>query len=162
MVPLQADLPSHRTSLRPYAWHRCRSPCRMSRSRYEEIQHCFCVVLGPNAGDQPAGKSDTGFSPIQRLCSTNPQMSFLQTCFLLRRHSHVHRQSHPRRCHLPGASLQTPLLHINPSIPTRTCRPHPNIQVLRRPPHLRRQQLREPHAANERLWTPLSWAQRSC
>ena len=32
MVPLQADLPSHRTSLCPCARDRCRSPCGMSRS----------------------------------------------------------------------------------------------------------------------------------
>lgn len=162
MVPLQTDIPTHRTSLCPYARHRCRSPCRMSGSRHKKIQHCFCGVLKPNAGDQSAGKSDTGFYPVQRLCTTISQMPFLQTHFPLRRYSHFHHQRLPRRHHMPSTRLQTALLHTECSIATRTCHPYPNIQVLRRPPHLRRQQLREPHAADERLWTPLSRTQRSC
>lgn len=161
MVPLQTDIPTHRTSLCPYARHRWRSTCRMSRSRHKKIQHCFCGVIKPNGGDQPAGKSDTGFYPIQRLCTTKPQMPFLQAHFPVRGDSHFHCQRHPRRHRMPSTGLQTAFLHPKCSIATRTCHPNPNIQVLRRPPDLRRQQLREPHAANERLWTPLSWTQRS-
>lgn len=134
----------------------------MSRSRHEEIQHCFCGVLEPDAGDQPIGESDSGFDPVQRLRSTIAQMPFLQTRISLRRHRHFHRRRHPQRHRLPSARLPTPLLHVDCRRPTRTRHPDPHIQILRRPPHLRRQQLWEPHAANERLWTPLSWAQGSC
>lgn len=161
MVPLQADLPPHRTSLCPYARHRRRPPRRMSRSRHKKIQHRFRCVLEPNARNQPARKPNTGFHPLQRLRSTIPPMPFLQTRFPLRRNNPFHRQRHPRRHHLPRFRLQTPFLHVERGSPTRTRDPYANIQVLRRPPRLRRQQLREPHPADERLWTSMSWAQRS-
>ena len=45
MVPLQANIPSHRTSLCPHTRHGCRPPRRMSRARHEKVQHCLCGVL---------------------------------------------------------------------------------------------------------------------
>ena len=161
MVPLQANLPSHRTSLRSHARHRRRAPCRMSRSRHEEIQHRLHGVLEPSAGDQPAGKPNPRLHPLQRLRSPIAQVPFLQTRLPLRRHRHLHRQRRLRRHRLPRAGLQTPLLHLVRRGPARTRYPRPNVQVLRRPPRLRRQQLREPHAADERLRTPLPGTPRS-
>ena len=156
MVPLQANLPPHRTSLRPHARHRRRASRRMSRPRHEEIQHRLKRILEPSAGDHPAGKPDPRLHPLQRLRSPLAQMPFLQTRRPLRRHRPFHRQRRPRGHPLPRPGLQAPLFHLDRRRPTRTRYPRPNFQVLRRPAHLRRQQLRQPNAPDERLWSPLS------
>lgn len=156
MVPAQANLPTHRASLRPHARHRRSAPRGMSRLRHEEILHSRLLIPRSNHRNLPAGKPDSGQYPLQRLRAPHAPMSILQEHLPLRRSSNFNRHRHARRHQMPQHGLQTSLPHPNTSSSTRTRHPPTNEPILRRLPHLRRQLLRQPHAADQRVRTSLS------
>ncbi len=159
MVPLQADIPAHRTSLRAHTRHR-RSPSRrMSGPGHEKIFHRLFHVKRPNNRDIAPGKPNPGQYPLQRLRSSDAHMSLLQAHLPLRRHSRIDRQRHTRRHQMQQRRLQTSLPHSNSGRAIGTRHPPANEPLLRRLPHLRRQRLRQPHAANERVRASLLGAE---
>lgn len=138
MVPTQANLPTDRTSLRPHARHRRRSPRRMSRFRHEEIFHRRLLIPRPNDRNLPLGKPDPRQHPLQRLRTPLTQMSLLQNHLPVRRSSNFNRHRHTGRHQMPQRRLQASFPYPNTSSTTRTRHSPANEQILRRLPHLRR------------------------
>lgn len=159
VLPPQADLPSHRTSLRAYPGHRLRSSGRMLRSRHEEVpdQHQL-EPGGSERGNHAPGEPNPRCDSLCERRASYAALSSLPRAFYLRGSRTLRQHGHAYRTRLSKRNMQDPIHRPFHRRAARKPNPAPDSHILRGLSRLRRAHLREPNSPDVRIWTPLSWA----